>query len=131
MNIHISAIPLKSWPLLVFVFLLAFVLVIDFPIGDTPKVRLVGNAEAYVGAPATPGSVSGVRRRTRRRTAAVVTAATTAPAATAVVVGTVVHALPGGCNTVLVKGISYNHCGGVYYRPYYDGDKLVYVVENP
>jgi hypothetical protein len=33
--------------------------------------RLIQDAEAVVGRPATPGSVAGVRRRTRRRTAAV------------------------------------------------------------
>lgn len=46
-------------------------------------------------------------------------------------VGTTVAALPGGCESVLVNGISYQKCGGVYYRAAYQGNNLVYVVSAP
>jgi hypothetical protein len=42
-------------------------------------------------------------------------------------VGTVVAVLPGGCANV---GGMFN-CGGVYYRPAYQGPNLVYVVSTP
>jgi hypothetical protein len=38
--------------------------------------------------------------------------------------------LPSGCTTVVTDNVTYHHCGGVYYRPYYEGTKVVYVVVN-
>ena len=128
MNNSISKKPVKLRLILIFLFMLLPMLVIDFPLHDTPNIFIVKDAEAIVGRPVTPGSVGGVRRRTRRRTAAVVGTAATA---TAIAVGTRVHTLPAGCATVLKGSVTYHHCGGVYYRPYYEGNTLVYVVENP
>jgi len=28
-------------------------------------------------------------------------------------------------------GVEYDNCGGVYYRPAFQGDTLVFVVQNP
>ncbi len=69
MNIHILKKPLKSQPILIFLFVLGLVLVIDFSVADTPNSFFVRNVEAVIGRPASAGSVGGVRRRTRRRTA--------------------------------------------------------------
>ena len=133
MNTHNSKMPLKLRSILILSFMLVLLLVIDFPVADTPNMFLVKNAEAIVGAPATPGSVAGTRRRTRRRVTAA-TAAPVAPAAavTSVAVGTRVYAKPAGCATVHTpRGVTYYQCGGVYYRPYFEGNSVVYVVENP
>ncbi len=43
-------------------------------------------------------------------------------------IGHVVHALPGGCTTVRVHGVTHYKYGGVYYRPYYQGTTMVYKV---
>ena len=106
------------------------------------------------GRPLTPLSFAGVARRTTRRvavgTAAVVTteaAAATQPttviveqapaqpsaqATTAVPIGTVVPALPAGCSSVAVQGANYFNCAGVYYKPSFQGNNLIYVVvEKP
>jgi hypothetical protein len=48
--------------------------------------------------------------------------------ATAVPVGTVVPALPAGCASVVIGGVSYSDCGGVFYKAAFQGDNLVYVV---
>ena len=98
--------------------------------------RLMAEAHAVIGAPATPGSVAGAKRRTRRRTAAVVgssayaagqASATPAPAAPPPPSkGTAVQALPGGCGK-LENGV-YN-CGGVIYKPFFQGDEVIYVVQ--
>lgn len=48
--------------------------------------------------------------------------------ARAIAVGTRVATLPRGCTTVVTYGVTYHHCGAVYYRPYYEGTTLVYVV---
>jgi hypothetical protein len=68
-------------------------------------------AEAIVGRPMTPVSGAGVARRTTRR----------------VVRRTTIYiaALPAGCTTVVINGVSYHSCGGVYYEPY--GTKYVVV----
>jgi hypothetical protein len=79
----------------------------------------LNTAEAVVGRPASPTSVAGVKRRTRRRTARRVSA------------GTRVTVLPSGCTTIVKQGVTYHYCGGVYYRPYYEGNTVVYVVEEP
>lgn len=58
--------------------------------------------------------------------------ASTSQSATVVVTpGTVVTTLPSGCKTLIVNGISYHQCGGVYYRPEYRGGTVVYVVSVP
>ena len=107
----------------------------------------IAKAEAIIGRPATPMSYAGVARRTAyvaapvARTAAVATtaavvttAAVTSSAEMAAAsqpvldVGTVVAALPGGCEAASVNGVSYQKCGGVYYRAAYQGNNLVYVV---
>ncbi len=119
MNIHILKNLSKQRPTLLFLLLLSFALVIDFPVADTPNLFSVRNAEARLGRPASPHSVAGAHRRTKKRTAR------------RVATGTRVHTLPAGCTTVIKRSVKYKSCGGVYYRPYYEGNTVVYVVENP
>ena len=52
--------------------------------------------------------------------------------ASAVPIGTVVQALPAGCKAVTVSGISYQDCGGSFYKTAFQGNNLIYVVvESP
>ena len=113
----------------------------DAPLG----VRLAREAAAIVGAPLTPVSYAGVARRTTRRTVAVAStaAATSEAAATAAAApppppppapgspphGQVVSALPAGCVSAPQGGVEYYRCGSVYYRPAFQGNNLVYVVQ--
>jgi len=46
-------------------------------------------------------------------------------------VGTVVHALPGGCTSTPVGGVEYYYCGGNFYRAMFQGNSLVYVTAQP
>jgi hypothetical protein len=46
-------------------------------------------------------------------------------------IGTVVSALPAGCVPVTQGGVAYQRCGGVYYRSAFQGNNLVYVVQQP
>jgi len=131
------------------IFLLApmFMLSVDFTYHPSPKVALVKEAEAIIGAPLTPFSYAGVARRTTRRVVATEAAVATTAAATAtaaaatappppaqpstvsaVPIGTVVQALPAGCTSVVVNGVSYSDCGGVFYKAAFQGNNLVYVV---
>lgn len=75
--------------------------VLEIPVAP---VQFIESAEAVIGRPLTPGSVAGVARRTTRRTIRRTTA--------------YVAALPAGCRTVFVNGVSLHQCGGVYYQPY-------------
>lgn len=113
------------------------------------NIGFIGKAEAIIGRPATPMSYAGVARRTAYRApvaygaAAVATTAVVATAAVAsseemaaasqpvLEVGTTVAALPGGCESATINGVDYKKCGGVYYRPAYQGNTLVYVVSAP
>jgi len=106
-------------------------------------VPMIKQAQAIVGAPATPVSVAGVARRTAVRTtvaASSAAAASTAakpppppppPGGPALPLGTVVSALPAGCASVQLHGTNYFNCQGTYFRPAYQGQDVVYIVEKP
>ena len=120
MDVYISKELSMSRSGLVCLFVLVLMFVIDFPVVDIPKIPIVKDAEAVIGRPATPGSAAGVRRRTRRRTRR------------RVVRSTRVYVLPAGCTKIISAGVVYYHCGGVYYKPYYEGNTTVYeVVDAP
>jgi hypothetical protein len=51
--------------------------------------------------------------------------------AAAPAVGTVVASLPAGCAGVAKAGVEYYQCGSVYYRAAFQGNNLVYVVQQP
>lgn len=78
------------------------------------------------------GTSRRVARRTSRRTASRQDAmyGSTNTAVVAAPVGAqTVTSLPAGCVASTVSGIAYQQCGGVRYRPVYQGDTLVYVAE--
>jgi len=83
-------------------------------VGGAPLVAM-----ARVGRPASPTSVAGVRRRTRRRTRR------------RVYRNMRVTSLPYGCASTRVRrGVTYYYCGGIWYRPVYQGTTVVYVVDD-
>ena len=111
----------------------------------------VADAGAVVGRPATPVSYAGVARRTTRRAVYATSASTLAAqqeaaaqqqaaaeqqaaaqqqaTANRLPAGTVVTALPSGCQSTTVDGVSLFNCGGVMYRPTFQSNNLVYVVQ--
>jgi hypothetical protein len=106
-------------PVLVFL-LIGFVIIADENLDL--DIFFTRPADAVVGRPATPGSVAGVARRTSRRVSR----------RHAIAYGTRVTVLPVGYTTVVVAGVSYHVCDGVYYQPHYEGNEGVYVVfEQP
>jgi hypothetical protein len=46
-------------------------------------------------------------------------------------IGTIVSTLPAGCVAAPIGGVEYNNCAGVYYRAAFQGNNLVYVVQQP
>lgn len=142
----------------VFVLTLMFSVEIDWNKEIPVQISSANDAQAIIGRPATPLSYAGVARRTTYRRAATTTAvvATTAAASAAaaaqkpttvvvvneaapahvavsgVPIGTVVQALPSGCKSVVVGGVNYTDCTGVFYKAAFQGNNLVYVVvESP
>ncbi len=78
-------------------------------------ISLSALALGRIGRPLSPGSIAGVRRRTRRRMA----------------VGMSMVMLPYGCvGTMIRAGVAYHYCGGIWYRPAYQGTTVVYVVDR-
>ena len=73
--------------------------------------KLIGQAEARVGYPATPGSVAGVARRTTRRV---------------IRRGAYIGAIPAGCPFGTYYGYSLYYCGGTYYQKSGSGYVIVY-----
>jgi hypothetical protein len=46
-------------------------------------------------------------------------------------IGSVVSVLPAGCTPVTQGGVAYQKCGNVFYRAAFQGNNLVYVVQQP
>ena len=91
-------------------------LILDFPLLETPVKVSVKEAQARIGRPATPASVAGVHRRTRRRTRR------------RWAIGTQMYTLPVGYTTAIVAGTTYYVAEGEYFKKYYEGSNVVYVV---
>lgn len=53
------------------------------------------------------------------------------PPAGAPPIGHIVSALPAGCVSSPTGGVQYFNCSGVYYRPAFQSNNLVYVVAQP
>ena len=131
---------------LTFLCFLVLMLSIDLVDKTPSRVVFVRQAEAIIGMPLTPLSYAGVARRTARRTAyataavasteatAAAVAAASAPTtvivtqAPAVPIGTILPALPAGSTSVVISGANYFTYGGVYYKPAFQGNNLIYVV---
>jgi hypothetical protein len=80
-------------------------------------------ADARAGRPASPNSVAGVRRRShrraRRRTRRRIRRHQT------------LYSLPYGCSTTRYRdGVRFYYCGGIWYRPAYQGTTVVYIVDD-
>ncbi len=76
-------------------------------------------ALAKPGRPASPTSVAGVHRRTRRRRRRRVHR------------NMRLTSLPYGCSVTRIRGgVTYYHCGGIWYRPVYQGTTVTYIVED-
>jgi hypothetical protein len=74
---------------------------------------------AKPGRPASPNSIAGVRRRTRRRTRRRIRR------------GMRLSYLPYGCTVTRRRsGVTFYYCGGVWYRPAYQGTTVVYIVDE-
>ncbi len=112
-------------------------MVVELDASTSFNLQILKHTHAVVGAPATPLSVAGVARRTAIRSTVVVVSAQPSSVSpqsdvvSSLSVGTVVSALPAGCSSIQLNGVNYFNCQGTYFRPAYQGQNVVYIVENP
>lgn len=52
-------------------------------------------------------------------------------AAAALPIGTTVPYLPPGCGSVVIGGVNYFNCSGIFYRAGFQGNSVVYIVSVP
>ena len=96
-----------------------FLRTLSLLVGGVAAVSVAGGALARRGRPMTPTSVAGVNRRHRRRRRRRVHRHMR------------LYSLPYGCNNLIVRGgVKYHYCGGIWYRPVYQGTTVVYIVED-
>lgn len=107
------------------VFFLAFLFTVSLmyiPVYQPVTSVFINDAEAFRPGPAGPrGTVRRTARRTSRRTSRRVSRRHA-------VVGSRLYTLPVGCASIMRYGVRHYHCNGVYYRPYYEGNQVVYVI---
>ena len=94
---------------------------------------VVGTASYAAGAASGAAAMSNEQPAAQPPAPAQQPAAAKAPAATGkpLPLGTVVHALPGGCTKTPVGGVEYYYCSGNFYRAVFQGNQLVYVTAKP
>ena len=92
-------------------------------IGGATAVTFTGLAFARRGRPASPRSAGGVRRRTRRRTRRRIRRR--------IYRNQRLYALPYGCTIIRYRsGVQYYYCSGIWYRPAFEGETVIYIVEE-
>ena len=91
------------------------------------------NAAAANAAAANVAAANAAAAQAAAANAAAAQAAAAAAqrAASQLPIGTMVSNLPPGCNSVVISGVDYFNCGGVYYRAGFQGNNIVYIVSQP
>ena len=94
------------------------------------------NAAAYNAAAANAAAANMAAANAAAANAAAANAAASAAAAqraagSAVPIGTIVPHLPSGCSSIVISGVNYFNCAGVYYRAGFQGNNIVYIVSAP
>jgi hypothetical protein len=62
---------------------------------------------------------------------AAASAAAAQRAAAALPIGSTVPYLPPNCNSTVLNGTNYFNCNGVFYKPGFQGNNIVYIVSQP
>ena len=86
---------------------------------------------AYANAAAAQTAAANAAAAQAAAANAAAAAANAQRAAAALPIGTTVPYLPPGCNSMVISGVNYFNCGGVYYRAGFQGNNVVYIVSVP
>jgi membrane protein involved in colicin uptake len=90
----------------------------------------VATTAAVTSAAATSAAAASAASANAAASAAAAAQRAPAPGA-AVPVGTIVPNLPSGCSSIVIGGVNYFNCAGVYYRAGFQGNNIVYIVSAP
>jgi multidrug efflux pump subunit AcrA (membrane-fusion protein) len=83
------------------------------------------NAAAAQAAAANAAAAQAAAANAAAAAAAAQRAAATLP------IGSTVPYLPPNCSSTVINGTNYFNCGGVYYKPGFEGNHIVYIVSVP
>ena len=86
---------------------------------------------AYANAAQAQASAANAAAAQAAAANAAASAAAAQRAATALPIGSTVPYLPPNCSSSVINGVNYFNCGGVYYKPGYEGNHIVYIVSTP
>jgi|SRR5262245_20451735 len=86
---------------------------------------------AYANAAAAQASAANAAAAQAAAAQANAAAAAARTAASGLPVGTIVPNLPPGCQSIVISGVNYFNCAGVYYRAGFQGNNIVYIVSQP
>ena len=86
---------------------------------------------AYANAAAAQAAAANTAAAQAAAANAAAAAAAAQQAAAGLPVGTMVASLPPGCTSTVIGGVNYFQCAGVYYRPGFQGNSVVYIVSSP
>ena len=89
------------------------------------------NAAAANMAAANAAAANAAAANAAAANAAASAAAAQRAAGSAVPIGTIVPHLPAGCSSIVISGVNYFNCAGVYYRAGFQGNNIVYIVSAP
>ena len=96
---------------------------------------VAANAATANMAAANAAAAQAAAANTAAAQAAAANAAAAAAAAqaaqAALPIGSTVPYLPPGCNSMVISGVNYFNCAGVYYRAGFQGNNVVYIVSAP
>jgi len=86
---------------------------------------------AYANAAAAQTAAANAAAAQAAAANAAAAAAAAHAAASALPIGSTVPYLPPNCNSTVISGTNYFNCSGVYYKPGFEGNHIVYIVSQP
>ena len=86
---------------------------------------------AYANAAQAQASAANAAAAQAAAANAAASAAAAQRAAAALPIGSTVPYLPPNCSSTVVSGTNYFNCSGVYYKPGFEGNHIVYIVSTP
>jgi len=86
---------------------------------------------AYANAAQAQASAANAAAAQAAAANAAASAAAAQKAAAALPIGSTVPYLPPNCSSTVISGANYFNCNGVYYKPGFEGNHIIYIVSQP
>jgi hypothetical protein len=86
---------------------------------------------AYANAAQAQAAAANASAAQAAAASAAAAAAAAQRAASALPIGSTVPYLPPNCSSTVISGTNYFNCNGVFYKPGFEGNHIVYIVSQP